>query len=794
MGSYSDKNCTIAERVEDLLSRMSLPQKVAQLHCIRYSTDLGSTNIHKEGVGEVTAAFTSIADQKCTEIQDIVKNKTQFGIPAIIPAEALSGVAVPGATIFASPMGLGATWNPDIVEEMADIIRKQMVALGIRHAFSPVMDVARDPRWGRISESYGEDPTLCAAMSVAFTKGLQGKSLNDGVIATSKHFLGYGLSDGGLNQTSNPISPRELREVFAKPFQAAITEGELQSVMNSYGSIDGELICKSKSILTELLRDEMAFDGFVVSDYSSIQRAVGLKVSKDAAAASVEALKAGLDVEFPYTDDHTNAIIETVQEGLLDEEIINRSARRVLTAKFRLGLFENSYPRREIFEEAFDHSKTYACSLKTARESIVLLKNAGVLPLSKHVKNIAVIGPHADSLRLLFGGYTSVVAMEAILCRVFPDLPAETVLGSAAVETLPPYYEESKVREELPKLNEIIRKTLCPQTLTIFESIKKKCPESKITYERGCDIAGTNRKGFAAAMDAARNADVVILTLGGKSGWGEYCTIGEGQDCDDIGLPGIQEEFAMAILNTGKPVILVHMDGRPLASEFAAKNFPAIIEFWSPGDSGGQALADVLFGDYNPAGRMPATAARNAGQIPIHAMYRNGDSYAQINSDLMFNNYVDGSKTPLFYFGEGQSYTSFEYSNLRLDKSVKADGVIHLSCDVTNTGSMDGEEVVQVYVSDELASMIRPFKELAGFKRVPIGIGKTKTIHFEMRADQFAFLDADMKWIVEAGAMIVRIGASSEDIRLTGKFEIEETRHVIGSKRGFFAKAIVESK
>lgn len=797
MQTFLDKNKSIAERVEDLMSKMTLEQKIAQLQCSMVMGDVEANLANfPDGIGEITGfggtpSVESNADF-ADKAQAVIIAKNDLGIPVLLHCESLTGMNAAGATIFPSAIGLGATWNPVTVERMTDIIREQMLSVGVRQALSPVMDVARDPRWGRVGETYGEDPTLCAAMSVAFTKGLQGKDLKDGAVATAKHFLGYGFADGGLNMASNPIPPRELREVFAKPFQAAITEGGLASIMNSYGTIDGEMIITSKHILNDLLREEMGFTGMVVSDYMSINRTVDLKVSENSATSGVEAIKAGLDVELPMPYGYTQTLADAVNEGKLDVAYIDRAVRRVLTTKVKLGLFENPLARRELIPQAFDVQKTRAHSLKAARESIVLLKNDGILPLSKDTKKIAVIGPHAGSLRLLFGCYTYVASMEMALGGVMVEMAgmSDMNMGGTAGPTAP-LFEGSDVREEDPAVTEAIKMMFGDKTPTILASIKAKCPNAEIVYEKGCDIGGTNQKGFGAAIAAAKSADVVILTVGGKYGWGSYCTTGEGIDCNDIGLTGVQEELAKAIYETGTPAVLVHMDAKPLSSEFIAKNYPAIIENWFPGDTGGEALADVLFGDYNPAGRLPITAARNAGQIPIYAMHRYGNSYRAVKA-MALNRYVEGSKYPLFYFGEGKSYSSFEYSNLQLDKRVKADGIINLSVDVKNTSDRDGEEVVQIYVRDELASMLRPGRELAGFRRVEVKAGETKTVHFSMRADQFAFLDVDMKWVVEAGEMTMLVGSSSEDIRLTDTFEIENTAYIVGKDRGFYAKTAVD--
>ncbi len=806
MKTNKTEESSIAERVEKLISQMTLEQKIAQLQGMLLFENMADRALENfpDGLGAITTLGGASTIAGNADLMDKLQNqimaKNDLHIPALSHSEALTGLVSLGATSFPSAIGLGSTWNPDTVEEMAEIIRGQMLAVGVRQALSPVMDVARDPRWGRLGETYGEDPTLCAAMSVAFTKGLQGQDLKEGVIVTAKHFLGYGLSEGGLNQTSSPIPARELRQVYAKPFQAAITEANLQSVMNSYGSIDGDLVVKSKPILNDLLRDEMGFDGLVVSDYMSIQRAVDLGASENKVTAGIEALQAGLDVEFPFPYAYTRALIDAVHEGKLDVATIDQSVRRILNAKFRLGLFENPYARRETLNNVYGTQKAKEHSLKAAHESIILLKNDGLLPLSKETKKIAVIGPHADSLRLLFGHYTHVAMVDVGLSGAFADMMAGLDTGSEEEDPFgglmgnkvvqPPLYEGSKVRQQPPIVEETL-KMMLGQTPTILAAIKAKCPDAEVVYEKGCDIAGTNRAGFDAALAAAKSADVVILTLGGKYGSGNNSTVGEALDSSDIGLPGIQEEFAKLIFETGTPSVLVHMDARPLSSEFIAENYPAILENWFPGETGGTALADVLFGDYNPAGRLAATAARNAGQVPVYAMHRFGDSYRSRGKGFA-NRYFERTPQPLFYFGQGLSYTTFEYSNLSLDKKVKANGTIHLSVDVKNTGVRNGDEVVQVYVRDETASMLRPGLELAGFKRVGLKAGETKKIHFYMKTDQFAFLDVDMKWVVEAGLMTVKVGASSEDIRLSDTFEIEDTAYIVGKNRGFFAKTMVE--
>ncbi|MDR0884998.1 MAG: glycoside hydrolase family 3 C-terminal domain-containing protein [Clostridiales Family XIII bacterium] len=784
----------IRKQAEIILAGLTAEQKLGQLQCMfagavipvqilqRFPNGLGALALNI-GIESTEESIDAAKEQ-----QDIVLENC--GIPALRHAEALTGVLTSNATIFPAAIGMSATWNPDLVEKMADLTRKQMVSIGIRHALSPVMDVARDPRWGRVGETYGEDPTLCATMSVAFTKGLQSEELSAGVLATGKHFLGYGTSQGGLNMTANSIPPRELREVYAKPFQAAISEAGLGAMMNSYGTIDGEMVIESRAILNDLLRDEMGFDGIVVSDYMSINRMVDLKVSATPVDGAMRALRAGLDIELPSPYGYIEDLLKEIEAGSLDKNYLDEAVLRILMTKLRLGILDNPYGQESLLDEAYDVGITSPESLKAARESIVLLKNDGLLPLRKDVKKIAVIGPHADSIRLLFGCYTFPAQYDRDISGSMSDMPGMSGLGGLQKDNpyQMPYLKGCEVRDTAPIVEETLQKIYGDRTPTILASLRKKAPEAEFIYEKGCEIAGTNKTGFADAIDVAKAADVVILVLGGKYGWGTNCTTGEGIDCDDIGLPGVQEELAKAIIEVGKPSVFVHMDAKSLSSEYVAAHFGAVLENWYPGESGGQALADVLFGDYNPSGRLPITAPRNAGQIPIYASTQNGSGYFS-GDGMVINRYVEGRKDPLYYFGEGYSFTTFAYTDLQVDSEVSAEDTLYLSCDITNMGQMDGEEVVQVYVSDDLASMVRPAQELAGFYRVKLRVGERKTVHFAMKVSQFAFLNTQMQWHVEAGSMTVKVGASSHDIRLTEAFEITNTTTVDGKTRGFYAKA-----
>lgn len=769
-------------------------QKLGQLIGMFTSADI-PTDLYRRfvsGLGELcfVPGTTSASEnaQRAEEEWRLIKE--MCGIPPIRHNEALTGQMTHDSTVFPSAIGLGATFDPETVKEMADIIRRQMVAEGTRQALSPVMDVARDPRWGRMGETYGEDPTLCAAMSVAFTKGLQSEDLSEGVMATGKHFLGYAFSEGGLNMASNPITERELREVYAKPFQAAITEGHLAAVMNSYGTLDRELIIGSEKIMTKLLREEMGFDGLVVSDYMSVNKLTDLNITQTPEEAGAKALKAGLDVELPMPYGYTDKMLEYIRGDEKASRALDRAAEKVIEAKLELGIMDNPPAKPEWLESAYDRKMTEPVSRKLARESVVLLKNDGVLPLSPETGKLAVIGPHADSIRLLFGCYTYAAAFDRDTSGSMSDMPGMKNIGQSKENPYQmPYLPGSTVRGTASYIEEELRKTYGDTTPTILEAVRTIC-SGEVRYAKGYDVAGDDRSGFDEAMDAARWADAVIVVCGGKYGWGSSCTTGEGIDCDDIGLPGVQEELAYLIAQLGKPAVLVHMDGKPFSSEKLAEAYPAIAESWFPGDTGGTALAEILFGKVSPSGKLPVTAPRSTGQIPIYASQLRGSGYRP-GEGMTIAKYVEREKTPLYCFGHGLSYTSFAYSELEVTPDVSPDGSMEISLTVRNTGAAKGEEVVQLYVSDEIASMIRPEQELAGFCRVALEPGEQKRVYFRMRADQFAFLDEDFKWLVEKGKMKVMAGSSSDDIRLRGEFLITDSMITDGKSRGFYAESWV---
>lgn len=796
---YQDKNLSAAVRAEDLLGRMTIQQKIAQLQCIMTIGAPLKAESCPDGLGVTNITSFDFSRERQAEsmaenVQAVAKNA--WGIPPILHTEALTGLTVQGATVFPSAIGLGASFDPQMVEDAAAVIHNETRAMGYHQTLSPVLDVCRDPRWGRVGETYGEDPTLCAMIGTAYVKGLQGKE-GDMVSATGKHFLGYGLSSGGLNMATCVAADREIREVYAKPFQAAMTEGKMLSVMNSYGTIDGEMVIGSEKILTDLLRDEMEFEGIVVSDYTSIEHLVDHRIASDMDEAGHLALRAGLDMECPFPKGYsTGNLMSGLENGKVSMEWIDRSVKRILEVKIRLGMLDGVTAALDRFD-IFDAPESRELSLRAAREATVLLKNDGILPLPKKNQKIAVIGPHADSIRLLFGGYTLAASIDMMIAGSLSDQAGMDATMDDLAEA------SMKVKDDLPKYpgsnvdqdNEEALAAVAaayPSTKSIIQSLKEKAPETEFVYLKGCDIAGNDRSQFAEAQALAKESDAVIVTVGGKYGWGGSCTVGEGIDSDTIGLTGIQEELVLTLTETGTPVIVVHMDARPLCSPAIAEKANAILEYWFPGQTGGEALADILFGDYNPAGRLPITALRSVGQVPVYNGQYCGNSYYSTHAGSSSCRYVDSMMEPLYYFGHGLSYTTFEYRDIMTSQpEVASDGEITISCKVKNTGDRAGEEVVQLYISDLKASVLRPYQEFAGSARVFLEAGEEKAVCFTVRADQFAFVGKDGKWIVEEGDMEAMIGTSSADLPLHTNFSIADTAYVRPARRGFYAAVTV---
>ena len=799
MEKYRNKDLPVEERVEDLLDRMTFEEKIDQITClVTIADDIPEfENYIPNGIGNV-GAFT-VADtvepivEYADKLQKYLVNHTRLGIPALIHCEASAGAQFTEADVFPSAIAQASTFDTEVVGEMTDIIRKQMYYVGFRQALSPVVDITRDPRWGRITETYGEDAALTSAMASAFVKGIQGDELKEGVLATAKHFVGHGITEGGLNMGRNIVSERDMREIHCKPFQCAITEAGLKSVMNSYCSVNGEPVVGSKKMLTDILRGEMGFQGFVVSDYLSLDRLVDpFAVAENFEEAGIRAIQAGLDVEYPRSKGFSYKMKESIESGRLSMDIIDQAVRRVLTQKFELGLFENPYPDLEKLKKYLHLKSADELNEKIAAESFTLLKNENkTLPLSKKIKKIAVIGPHADNIRSLFGTFSYPAVLDMTMSREEDGQEFEEP-GLIIYDIEQKY--KGEIREVSPRVNRKIQKEF-PNSRTLCAALKEYLPEAEVVYAQGINCSGDNTGGMEEALQVAAGADVILLTIGGKNGWGVTSTVGEGIDSTDIDLPGRQEEFARRVYDLHKKTVVLHYDGRPLSNEFVASHFDAIMEVWQPGEYGSQALCKVLFGEQSPSGHLPVTVARNVGQLPVYYGLPRGSGYVSAGHTGMIRNkngYINETAEPLYYFGHGLSYTEFTYSDLQTDKkNINPDDTVKVTFTVKNTGEYDGAEVAQLYFSDKVASMVRPTKELAGFVRIFLKKGEKKKVVFEIKVSQFAFLDEEMKWKVEKGEIELLVGASCEDIRLSDIVSISEDDYIDGKTRGFYAKAVV---
>jgi beta-glucosidase len=567
------------------------------------------------------------------------------------------------------------------------------------------------------------------------------------VVATGKHFVGYGASEGGMNWAPAHIPRRELLEVYVAPFAAAIKEANLASVMNAYCEIDGVPLGASKELLTDVLRGELGFDGVVVSDYFTVPTLMNYhRIASDEGEAARWALEAGIDVELPALQCYGAPLRQAIEKGTVEMALVDAAVSRVLRMKFQLGLFEQPYVDPGAAAAVFDTSEQRALAHRIAQKSIVLLRNdGGVVPLARTVSSIAVIGPSADSVRLLQGDYH------------YPS-HLEMMLGEIREGDLSPRPDGS--------VN--LAQHFVPM-VSVLEGIKRKVgARTTIRHAPGCEVLGVSTAGFAAAVTAAHQSDVAIVVVGDRSGLVDGCTSGESIDRADLGLPGVQQALVESIVATGKPVVVVLINGRPLAVPWIAEHVPAIIEAWLPGEEGGTAVADVLFGDYNPAGRLPISMPATVGQVPVYYNHKPSGGRSNWKGD-----YVGVSSRPLFPFGHGLSFTRFDYANLRITpQRIDATGTVQVEVEVTNVGDRAGEEVVQLYVNDVVASVTRPVKELKGFERIELRAGERRNVGFNLPVSALAFYDRDMRLVVEPGTITVMVGSSSEDIRVTGQFEI----------------------
>lgn len=744
--TYKDPNASIDERVEDLLGRMTLEEKIAQMNM----NGMGEYRQLPHGAGVVESPFISVQEiaRMSSETKRYARENTRLGIPPIQIGECLHGQLAMGATIFPQAIAQGSTWNPALVERMASVIALEASASGVDQALSPLFDLAREPRYGRTEECYGEDPYLVARMGVAFVEGMQGKAEYTRVhgiapgklMCTAKHFAGYSMPAGGINLAPSSLGEREMRTLHLYPFEKVVKEANVCAVMPSYNEVDGMPVHSNRWLLTDVLRGEWGFGGYIFTDYGGLSQLHNFHhVAADASEAAVMGINAGVDLEAARPDAYAR-LSDLVKAGKVKEEQIDAAVRRILRAKFMAGLFDKPYPDPERLSEVVHRPEHVALALEVAQESAVLLKNdSALLPLdASKLKSLAVIGPNADQVQ--YGDYT--------------------------------YTRDNR------------------SGVTILQGLRDRLGSRvQINYAKGCNITGSNRSGIAAAVEAASKSDVAVVVLGETSvilsglGWGvglgeneprDPFVSGEGYDLTSLDPPGVQRELLQAVCATGKPVVLVMVHGRPWSIDWEKDHVPAILEAWYPGEQGGNAIAGILLGDVNPSGRLNCSVPRSVGHLPVTYDYKpsaRGINREPGTPEKPGRDYVFSSPAPLFAFGHGLSYTTFEYSDLKIDNNASTK-TVKVSVNVRNTGSRDGKEVVQLYVNDRVSSVTTPQKMLKGFDKIELKTGEQKTVTFDLPYDELALWNASMQRVVEPGEFAVMIGRSAEDIVMSGSFVV----------------------
>jgi beta-glucosidase len=747
--SYTDPTLPVEKRVEDLLSRMTLEEKIGQLNMTqptRLSDGEFVLSACKdfirgesfEKVGPACGFFSAISDIKegpfeqarlMNEFQKMALS-TRLKIPLLMVEEGTHGVMAPGCTMFPEGLALGSTWNMNIIRDVYSCTAKEARALGIHALCTLVIEPNRDPRMGRNIETYSEDPFLCSTISQVMVNAIQKDDLraDDSAIAILCHFPGQSQSVSGLERTQLEISERMLRNVFLPPWKSGITKAGALGVMATYPSIDDVPAHASKTFLTEMLRNEIGFEGIVVSEGWGIENLIKERIAKDQKHAGQLAINAGLDVCIRQEEGFLTSLTTSVQEGYVSMQTIDQAVSRVLCIKFLLGLFENPFVDLEKLDGLINSEHHKAIALQSAREGIVLLKNENdILPLDKSIKRIAVIGPNADNARNQLGDY-------------------------------------------LP--NHIIQ-----NLVSVLDGVKAKMQKTtQIDYVKGCDIIGKELNEIDKARAVAKKADVAIVVVGEQCWRDEQGNVigtnGEGCDVASLDLTGLQLDLIKAVHQSGTPTIVVLINGRPLSIRWCAENVPAIVEAWICGEQGGHAIADVLFGDYNPDGKLPITVPYHVGQLPVYYNYKPGKDNV-VNRRWWFPGYVDMPLKPLYDFGFGLSFSTFSYKNLNITPDeIGPEGTIKVEFDIQNTGEVRGSEIVQLYLNDEYSSVTTPIRELRGFEKVALDPGETKHIQLELGPEHLSLLNIHMEQVVEPGEFSIMVGSSCEEIQLKGQFHV----------------------
>jgi beta-glucosidase len=708
---YLNPDFSVEQRVASLIGQMTLEEKVGQMF-MGHIQAADAKQLAEQGLTGSCVGVMAPAE-KIDELQKVAVEKSRLGIPLLFGCDIVHGYS----TIFPIPLAEASTWNPTLIQQCATIAGKESASQGIRWTMSPMVDIARDPRWGRIAEGAGEDPYLGMAMAKAMVEGYQGPQLSpkSDLVACVKHFVGYGACEGGRDYDTTEISERTLREIYLPPFKAAVDAGA-GTVMSAFNDLNGIPASANPFTIQDVLRREWGFKGFIRADADAVAELVNHGIAVDQEDAALKAVTAGLDMAFnPY---HTY-LAKLVRNGKVPLPLVDESVRRILRIKFELGLFENPYVDLDQAKTALRLPEYIQTARETARQSIVLLRNqAHVLPLGKTIKTIAVIGPLADDKADLLG------------CWHAHGMPRSVV--------------------------------------TLLEGIKTKVsPATKILYSKGCGITNDSIAGFSNALMVARQADVIIMAVGESADMS-----GEMSSRSSLDIPGEQEELVRQVSQLGKPMVEVLMNGRPLSISWDAEHVPAILETWFLGTEAGDAIADVLFGDYNPSGKLPVTFPRTVGQVPMYYNHKNsGRPASKIRHTAK---YQDLPWTPLYPFGFGLSYTTFEISGLTVQTDATAEDQFRVSVNIKNMGQRFGTETVQLYIRQQGTSVTRPVKQLEGFAKVALVPGESKKVNFTLTPFDLSFYDQKMQRVAEAGPLEIMVGDNSEDV-ITNTVEIEKS-------------------
>jgi len=710
-GAASAQASTIEQRVDDLLSRMTIEEKVGQL--VQY-TGFSESTAEAIREGRVGSLLNVVGAENTNRVQRLAVEESRLGIPLLFGLDVIHGYR----TVFPIPLATASSWDPELVTSLEAIAAREARAAGVHWTFAPMIDIARDPRWGRIVEGAGEDPYLGAVMAAARVRGFQGDDVAapNRILACLKHYVAYGAPVGGRDYNSVDMSERSLREIYLPPYKAGVDAGAA-TLMSAFNLLNGVPTTANAFTLNGILRGEWGFDGFIVSDWNSIGELIAHGYAADAKDAARLALEATIDMDM-MGGIYAGQLADLVRANVVPEALLDESVRRVLRAKFSLGLFEHPYADSATEAAVLLREDHVAAAREAARRSMVLLKNdGGLLPLADDIGSIAVIGPLADS-------------------------PVD-LLGS--------WFAQGRAEDGV----------------SVLAGIRSRAgSRAAVTYAPGSTITGPERDGFAEAVAIARRADVAIVVVGERG-----METGEAASRTELELPGVQQDLIEAVYETGTPIVAVVMSGRPLTIPWLAEYVPAILQAWHPGIQGGNAVADLLWGDANPSGKLPVTFPRSVGQIPIYYSHDiTGRPRAEENR--FTSKYIDSPNTPLYPFGHGLSYTTFEYGDLVLSTdTVAPHGTIEVSATVTNTGGVAGVEIVQLYIRDPVASVVRPVKELEGFTRVSLDPGERQAVRFSLGPRELGFYNQDMQWVVEPGEFLVWIGWNSDE-GLEGRFVV----------------------